>query len=82
MYYLLTIVYNQKIKEKLIRNDDKKKILQGIVEVLCVGDKIDENRSCLVQILSHWVLLLNHARNTLEQQEVLINNLGLKFSRT
>ncbi len=67
-------MYNEKIKDNATKNDDKRKILHGIVEVVCVGDNQEENRNCLVNIMSHWVVLLSQTKVRLEQsEEVKIN---------
>ncbi len=63
-------MYNEKVKDKAVNNDDQRKILQGIVEVICYGDEIEENKNCLVQIISSWALLVSQATKKLAESGV------------
>jgi hypothetical protein len=59
-------IYNEKVKAKALDNDAYRKILEGIVEVICVGEEESEIKSSLVQIMSTWVIYLSQAKTKLE----------------
>ena len=55
---------------KALENDTYRKILEGVVEVVCEGDNEEEIKNNIVQILSTWVILLTQAKNKLEESGV------------
>jgi hypothetical protein len=59
-------IYNEKVKAKTLDNDPYRKILEGIVEVICVGEEESEIKLSLVQIMSTWVIYLSQAKAKLE----------------
>ena len=59
-------IYNEKVKAKTLDNDAYRKILEGIVEVICVGEEESEIKLSLVQIMSTWVIYLSQAKAKLE----------------
>ena len=63
-------LYNERVKTKALEHEVYRKILEGIVEVICVGEDQAEIKSSLVNIMSTWVIYLSQASTKLAESGV------------
>jgi hypothetical protein len=50
-----------------LQNANFRNIIEGIVEVICYGDDLEEIKNSIVQIMSAWFIYLSQAKNRLEE---------------
>lgn len=65
------IVYDENVQSNVLDKDNYQRILEGIVEVICIGDNKDEIMRSVVHILSHWIMSLCQAQEKLMKNEEL-----------
>lgn len=64
------LVYNEKIKDKVIEDEDYRDILEGIIEVICHSNDNKEIQDTLVYILTPFITNLVELRNINETNKV------------